>query len=216
MGAMAALSLPMSAGGLLAVVTLYLLVPLWIYKRLRFMLDNTSFGTERFALGTALGRYFAIYFITVGLAIAAIVALIVATMATTFAARGGALSGPVAIGAAAILFIGVIGVPLVLGAYWERSFTNANFDGLGIGAHRVKCQLRMGRLLSLYVTNVLGVMFTLGLFYPWALIRRLRYQFECMSVEVAGSLDDISAAAAPQASATGEAVGEVFDVDFGL
>jgi hypothetical protein len=33
---------------------------------------------------------------------------------------------------------------------------------------------------------------------------------------VQGSLDEFAAAAAPEASATGEAIGEVFDVDFGF
>jgi hypothetical protein len=37
-----------------------------------------------------------------------------------------------------------------------------------------------------------------------------------MSVESSGSLDAFTAAAAPQASATGEAIGESFDLDFGL
>ena len=202
--------------GLLALITLYALVPLWIYKRVQYLLDNTSFGQERFELKTGMGRYFAIYYITVGLGLAAFLLLITSVTATTFMARGGPISSTAAIGGSVLFAIVLIGVPLVLGAYWERSFTNANYDGLEVGPHRVRCRLRMGRLLSLYVTNILGVLLTLGLFYPWALIRRLRYQFECLSVEVSGSLDDIVAGAAPQASATGEAVGEVFDVDFGM
>ncbi len=204
--------------GLVALVTLYVLAPLWIYKRVRFLLDNSSVGKQRFTFVTGPGRYFAIYFITLGLSLAALVGIVMISggIGALLTAAGSAPSAGVGLGAGAFLAMGLIALPLAIGAYWERSFTNATFDGLGIGPHRVNCRIRWGRLLWLYATNVLGILLTLGLFYPWALIRRLRYQFECMSVEVTGSLDRFVAAAAPEASATGEAVGEVFDVDFGL
>lgn len=203
---------------IVAVITLYVMMPYWIYKRVRFLIDHTSVGTQRLEFTTRSGRFFAFYFITLGLALAAI--LVIALFAGGFGALLGAAGGPpgagTTIGVGALLAAALIMVPLALGAYWERSYTNAIFDGVAIGPHRMHCRVRMGRLLWLYVTNVLGVLLTLGLFYPWALIRRLRYQLECMDVEVAGSLDNFAAAAAPDATATGEAIGEVFDVDFGL
>jgi uncharacterized membrane protein YjgN (DUF898 family) len=204
--------------GIVAGITLYIMMPYWIYKRVRFLIDNTSVGTERLTFGTEPGRFFAIYFIALGLAIAAIFAIAATSGggAVILGSGGGGASPAAAIGFVAILFVGLILVPLAIGAYWERSFTNAVFNGLMIGPHRVNCRIQMGRLLWLYVTNVLGILVTLGLFYPWALIRRLRYQLECMDVEVAGSLDQLAAAAAPEATATGEAIGEVFDLDFGL
>jgi uncharacterized membrane protein YjgN (DUF898 family) len=204
--------------GVVALITLYVMFPYWIYKRVRFLLDNSSVGTERFKFTTAPARYFAIYFITLGLGLATLVGIMLLSggIGVALTAGGGEPSTAVGIGSGAFLVIGLIAAPLAIGAYWERSFTNATFDGLAIGPHRVNCRIRWGRLLWLYATNVLGVLLTLGLFYPWALVRRLRYQFECMNVEVAGSLDEFAAAAAPEASATGEAVGEVWDVDFGL
>jgi len=203
--------------GVLAVVTLYLLAPLWIYKRVKFLLSNTGFGTQAFEFRTGVHRYFGFYYLTMGLAVLAVFGL--ALLAGAGAASLGDAAPPsaTAIGVMAVLLvIGVIGLPLALGAFWERSFTNAAYDGLGIGPHRLACRIRTGRLLWLFVTNVLGVLLTLGLFYPWALIRRIRYQLECMSLETEGSLDASVAAAAPQTSATGEAVGEFFEVDFGL
>ncbi len=204
--------------GVVAVITLYVMAPYWIYKRVRFLLVNTSVGTQRAAFATGPGRFFAFYFTALGLAIGAVaaIALLSGGIGAAFGAGGGPPSAGFAMGAGAFLILGLIAIPLAIGAYWERSFTNAIFGGLAIGPHRVNCRIRFGRLLWLYVTNVLGVLLTLGLFYPWALIRRLRYQLECMDVQVAGSLDEFTAAAAPDASATGEAIGEVFDVDFGM
>jgi uncharacterized membrane protein YjgN (DUF898 family) len=204
--------------GLLALVTFYLLMPLWIFKRVRFLAENSSIGTERFTFTTGAGRYFAFFYATIGLATAAVLGLMVfgGGMVATLGGAGAPANPAGAIGLAVLMLVGIVAVPLALGAFWERSFANATYGGLGFGPHRVTCNVHTGRLLWLYATNVLGVLLTLGLFYPWALIRRLRYQFECMSVEVSGSLDEFAAAAAPPASATGEAIGEVFDVDFGL
>jgi uncharacterized membrane protein YjgN (DUF898 family) len=203
--------------GIVALVTLYLLVPLWIYKRVRFVAANTSLGDERFEFSTGPGRYFAMYYIAVGLAIASFFALSMVAGGMVASVAGAApASAAAGAGFAVVVLVAVVGVPLALAAYWERSFANATYGGLAIGPHRVTCDVRTGRLLGLYVTNVIGVLLTLGLFYPWALIRRLRYQFECMGVEASGSLDQFTAAAAPPASATGEAIGEVFDVDLGL
>jgi uncharacterized membrane protein YjgN (DUF898 family) len=206
------------AWGIVAIVTLYLLLPLWLYKRIGFLVDNTSLGTHRFEFTAWRGRFFGFYYATLGLMVAAFLALIL--LGALFGGAAGSQDGPPSAAAMAGLgtafVVGIIAVALVVGAFWERSFTNAAYDGIGLGPHRLTCRIRMGRLLWLYATNVVGVLLTLGLFYPWALIRRLRYQFECMAVECSGSLDEFAAAAAPPASATGEAIGESFDLDFGL
>jgi uncharacterized membrane protein YjgN (DUF898 family) len=205
--------------GIVAVVTLYLLVPLWLHKRVGFLVNNTSVGTSRLSLAATVGRFFGVYYATLGLAVAAFFAL-GSVMGGAMAGFGGAGRGPpspAALGTVGVaMALGVLVIPLALGAFWERSFTNALYDGISIGPHRVNCRIRYGRLLWLYGSNVVGVLLTLGLFYPWALVRRIRYQLECMSVDAQGSLDDFAAAAAPEATATGEAIGEVFDVDFGI
>lgn len=205
--------------GVVAVVTLYLLFPMWLYKRVKYLMDGTSLGTQRFSFNTWRGRFFGFYYAMLGLMLAGYlaIALLAVFFAMTATSEDGAPPGAgTLVGLGAAILAGLVTFALFVGAFWERSFTNAAYDGLGIGPHRLACRIRIGRLLWLYLTNVLGVLLTLGLFYPWALIRRLRYQFECMNVECAGSLDEFAAAAAPQASATGEAIGEAFELDFGL
>jgi uncharacterized membrane protein YjgN (DUF898 family) len=205
--------------GVVAVATLYLLLPLWLHKRVGFLVNHTSLGTSPMKLAATVGRFFGIYYAMMGLGLAAFFALASVTggMIAGLAGPAGGQPSPAALGGVgAAMVLGILVLPLALGAFWERAFTNALYDGVAIGPHRVNCRIRYGRLLWLYGTNVLGVLLTLGLFYPWALVRRIRYQFECMGVDVEGSLDNFAAAAAPEASATGEAIGEVFDVDFGI
>jgi uncharacterized membrane protein YjgN (DUF898 family) len=213
---------------LLAVVTLYTLVPLWLWKRTRYIVDNTTFGAERFRFATPMGRFFAFWYIAVGLGIAALIVfsfVFGAAMAGIIAAQGaegGAPQDPTAIlealsgGFAIVLALVGVLAAFAIGAYYQRSFTNAVFDGMELGEHRVQCNLRFGRLFFIHVTNFLGMLLTLGLFYPWARVRLLRYQVESMGFDAAGSLDRLVADNQAASSAIGEEFGEAFDVNFGL
>jgi len=117
---------------------------------------------------------------------------------------------PLLFGAAALILY------LPLYAYFETRFVNTTLDGVKIGPHTVRCRLQVGRMLYIYATNLIGMLLTLGLFYPWARIRRAQYQFESMSVDSVGSLDAFTEEADSRTSATGEELGEFFDVDFGF
>jgi uncharacterized membrane protein YjgN (DUF898 family) len=211
---------------LLAAVTIYTLVPLWLHKRTQYIVDNTTFGAERFRFATPMGRFFAFWYIAVGLGIAAFIVLTFmfgAAAAGVIAAEGGAppqdpaaLLGVLSSGFTIVLLVVAFLAIFAIGAYYQRSFTNAVFDGMELGDHRVRCNLRFGRLFFIFVTNFLGMLLTLGLFYPWARVRLLRYQVESMGFEAAGSLDKLVADNQAASSAIGEEFGEAFDVNFGL
>ncbi|TLY90511.1 MAG: DUF898 domain-containing protein, partial [Gammaproteobacteria bacterium] len=77
--------------------------------------------------------------------------------------------------------------------------------------------LRATPLISIYLTNLLALIFTLGLYTPWAQIRLARYRLQGLELEAHGSLDDfVAAAAAPIPAATGEEISSLLDVDFGF
>jgi uncharacterized membrane protein YjgN (DUF898 family) len=121
--------------------------------------------------------------------------------------------------------LGFVGVILALvaaivgfsiAAYYQASFVNASFGGVQIGSNYILSELKVAPLMWIYVTNLLGMVFTLGLFYPWAKVRQTRYQLENMQVDSDGKLGTFTAGAAGGASAVGEEAGDFFDVDFGL
>jgi uncharacterized membrane protein YjgN (DUF898 family) len=207
----------------LAAITFYIMTPHLLYKRVRFLLGNTSYGSQRFEFQKTVGPYYALYYLTLLLALGAFIAAILLgfMLAGIFGLGMGITQAPapnsVALIALGLVLAGVFIVTLVpIIAFFERRFVNTSLDGLRIGPHTVHCQLETNRLAGIYITNLLGMIVTLGLFYPWARIRRMRYQFESMSVETVGSLDRFVAAADQSTSATGEELGEFFDVDFGF
>lgn len=201
--------------GLLTILTLGLLLPAWGRKRVAYTLDNTSFGTRRFSFTTGVGRYYAIFFATLGLFL-----LVVALSGAGLALSGFALpqgDEPPDLSAANIVAVvaGYAGL-IAVGAYANAALTNAAFGGLVIGPHAMASAMRPATLASIYVTNALLLIVTLGLYYPWARVRLHAYQVRCLTLLAAGGLDDVTADAAGQASATGEEAADFFDVDFGI
>ncbi|HEY8508565.1 MAG TPA: YjgN family protein [Steroidobacteraceae bacterium] len=196
-------------------LSFYILAPVWIYKRVHYLLSNTSYGTEPVAFNTTLGTYYKFCLITFLLSVIALVGLSMGLATITAMLQAGSADATI-ITVAVPLGLTALLVALTITAYYESSFINAAYDGLRPGPHQVHCEMRAGRLAWIYITNALGMMLTLGLFFPWAKIRRLKYQFDCMQLNAVGSLDEFSAAAAPKTSATGEAIGEAFEIEFGL
>jgi len=72
---------------------------------------------------------------------------------------------------------------------------------------------------SLYwmlISNYIALIFTLGLFYPWASVRLAKYYARRTHLIVQGSLDEYVAGEVEAVSALGEEIGEAFDVDMDI
>ncbi len=209
---------------IVAIITLYMMMPHLLYKRMRFLLAETSFGKQKLGFEKTVGPYYRMYFVTLllGLALFVGVFIVMGIIAAIVGIASGVFKGQQQpspnVSAAIGMVTGIVFVLafLPLFASFEKKFVNMSFDGLRIGPHQVRCQLETHRLVKLYLGNILGMIVTLGLFYPWAQVRRLRYHLECLSIDAAGPLDGFVDEADRYTSATGEELGEFFDVDFGF
>ena len=89
------------------------------------------------------------------------------------------------------------------------------YDKLDLGKNRIHNSMSISGFLVIAVTNSLGMLFTLGLFYPWAKVRMTRFMVESLNLEAA-DLDNFVAAAESEQSAIGEELGEAFDLGIGV
>jgi uncharacterized membrane protein YjgN (DUF898 family) len=209
---------------LLVLVTLGILFPAWVRKRVEYSLDNAAYGTQKWSFLTSTGRFYKFCLITFGLGVAAYLVflfLYIGLVTTVRGAPGGGATTPLAMLAALgptvwLTMLVAAAVSLAIWGYYQASFLNASFGGVQIGGNYLRSNLQIAPLVWIYVTNLLGVVFTLGLFYPWAKVRQTRYQLENMAVDSDGNLSGFMADASPKTSALGEEAGDFFDVDFGL
>jgi uncharacterized membrane protein YjgN (DUF898 family) len=205
----------------LAVALLY---PFWVHKRVEYSLDHASYGREPFGFFTSAGRF---YVFCIATAVMSVVAYFVFIYLIF---RLPAMRAPLAAGDGTealdlLIRMGPVGWLLLLAAamtafsiagFYKSQLINASFGGLRIGANEVRSRLEVSGLAWIQVTNLLGLVFTLGVFYPWAKVRLARYQLEHMYVDSDGRLSEFLAAAHPESSALAEEAGDFFDVDLGM
>jgi uncharacterized membrane protein YjgN (DUF898 family) len=89
------------------------------------------------------------------------------------------------------------------------------YNNLEVGDLFFKSDLKLGRMASLYITNTLAIIATLGLAVPWARIRMARYRAATLTL-VTSSFDEFVAASTAGEQAYGEGVSDVFGWDLGL
>lgn len=207
-------------GVLITILTLGFGAPQAVYMRYRFAVNNSRFGREPFDFKGDSGRFFAIIYAGVGLAIVGVVGLIILMMpfGRLLYDPGSAGSGP----AQPTLFYQVVTtVPvfllyLVVGVYTMVRIRNYVWSNTELKANSFTSSLSVRTMCWLYLSNVVAIIFTVGLAVPWAQIRLARYRAECTTAVLGSEWQEFVAAERQQASALGEEFGEAFDVGVDL
>jgi uncharacterized membrane protein YjgN (DUF898 family) len=184
---------------LLGVLSLGLLLPYAMFRQQQFIIGNTRYGVEPFQFGARPGGFYMI------------------ALAAFGAGMGGFLLS---------MLLGAIFPPLsplaivaaypVIFALFNVMLTNLRFNNTTLGAHALQADYRLGSYAMLMLTNTLGIVLTLGLFYPWAKVRNARYAAGHIGLVADGDLGEFAAAQRDQVSALGGEIGDVFDVDLGI
>jgi len=199
---------------LAATFTAGILFPVFLQRRLTYLLGNSAYGSQRANYAVAIKQFYAFYgwFVLKALGVLIVAAVISGGVAAT-TASGAMGSTPVSWSIAAVFFVAGL---LVAGIY-QAGQLNLAFGNLTIGPHRVQSTLTGPGLATLLLTNALLIVMTLGLYSPWAKVRLMRYQLAHMQLIAMGDLADFTAAATVDDSkALGDEISDFFDVDFGI
>lgn len=204
--------------GTMSILTIGLLLPLFLRQLQVFVVRNVSLGDRRFECEAPIGQFYlaAMQFIfaTVGLGLVMAIVLIAAAalVAKTFGID------PNLQRAFSVLLLPAYLVAFMIGgAFFQARTLNAVLGHTRVPPHDLRSDLSGKRLAWIQITNLAGIVCTLGLYTPWATIRHLRYRMESLAMSTHDSLDDfLAGAAGGSPSAVGEEVSDFFDVDFGL
>jgi uncharacterized membrane protein YjgN (DUF898 family) len=208
---------------LLGFVSLLALWPMGVWKQARFQVNHTHFGGTAFRHEGRLGPFYNFCFGAIGLGLLLAIAGGIAVGVLALAA------GPVAQPTTPedivramfslrtlVLLLIYAAVFVVVGAYMRARAYNNTVGVAKLGKHELFTRLSAGELIVIQAINLLGMVCTLGLFYPWARIRVLRYQLERTGVRVHGDLESFVGEAQAGARAAGQELGEFLDIDFGF
>ena len=215
--------------GILIPLTLGLILPYFVYRSNNFLIGNAGYGKSRFSLQCGAGDFYKIYLIAIGIFIGAGIIVMITMMPAIMevklmmeqATQSGVESDPTAMGAA------MTGLPMIMSLlmlilyfglfiYIRTAIANLVWNNITLdGDHRFKSRLTLGRMAWIIFSNMLAIAFSFGLLIPWSRVRMVRYRMETLALIPEGDLDKFIAAKTEEASALGEEMGDVFDMDIG-
>ena len=181
--------------------------------------NHSQYGAAPFSIDVGIGAFYKIYLLTMLLGFGAmVVAGIVAAVVTGIAAVAGETFVAIVAFLMVVFFIAAyFGVGSLLLAYTRSRIGNLVFNNTKLDRKvSFASNLKLVPLTKMYFTNFVAILFSFGLAIPWAVIRVTRYRAECLSLQSAIPLDEFIGGVNAQVSATGEELGEFFNIDMSL
>jgi uncharacterized membrane protein YjgN (DUF898 family) len=204
---------------LATVLTLGALGPMWHHQLKQYLHSNAWYGRTQFSFDAPVGGFYRVYFAALGLLLAFVLGGLL--LVFPFVA-GGLRAGGTSAGATGFVFGIMAGIAVYLSAsvtIW--AFTTARVQNLAwnhtqLGPHRFVSAIQARHLVIITITNLLGVVFTLGIFKPFAVVRVTEYLLSASTVVVAGNLNEFVAGEQIAIGAAGEEAAEMFDIDIAV
>lgn len=212
--------MPFMMWRLISSMTLGLLSPLAQLKQQEFVVEGHRYGTRRFRFKGDLGQYYLQFVIALGTGIGtAIVLISVAVLIALLVKHFTASDGATIFASGFLVALSIVYLLIfVLMAFLQVRYTNLLWRNASLGPHTFESTLRARRVLWIYASNALAIVFSLGLAVPWAMIRLARYRAEHWALLAMGDLDDFAASSDMNVRATGAELVEALDagLDFGI
>lgn len=202
-----------------AMFTLYLLAPFAHQRMKKFQHEESRFGSTHFSFDASVGKFYKTYLIGFLVFVAGAAAIGIAfggTLAGIFAAGGGKEAAPGAVAAVFFFAFAIYLWTFLCFPIFLTMIQNLIWNNTRLARHQFMSEMKWTRMTFIAVTNIIGIMLTLGLFIPFAQIRSMKYRIESMSLLPGDSLDNFIADAQQNASATGEGMADLLDFDLSL
>jgi uncharacterized membrane protein YjgN (DUF898 family) len=193
---------------LLYLISFTLALP-FVHQRIKqFQHTESRYGAQHFNFNASVGSFYQCYLVLLGMIVVGGIGA-----ALLGATAGGLLASPAA--AFMVIVLAYIYMALLVPVFLAL-IQNLIWNHTGLGEHRFQSDLKWHKVAGIMLTNVLGIVFTLGLFTPFAVVRWQRYRLESLSLQPAGSLDEFVAGANDGVGATGEGAADMLDFDLAM
>ena len=197
--------------------SLGVLLPVAWKKQVAYMTSNHVYGNESFDFDVSVKEYYKMLFVLIG---ATVVFFVIIAALVGSSLMGLATKDPTMIAKNALTvipaFIAYLAFYLFIAAYFVSTMANIHFKNTRLGALKFDANWSVVSYAILLLTNTLGILFTLGLFIPFAKVRTAAYKAAHTEIIVKGDLEGFIAAELEQSNSLGEGVHDIFDIDISL
>ncbi|MFN9102888.1 MAG: YjgN family protein [Betaproteobacteria bacterium] len=197
-------------------VVMLALLPLffWLLKRLQH--SNYALGPERTGFTARVGSFYGLAFTAGFVGIAAMFGIGILAAIVVSALRSLGIGGIAWLSVVAMV-LGYLVVFSLVGGYWTARLQNLTWGHTASARLRFKSSLPAHALARLWFKNLLLVLLTLGLYFPFAQVATARLRLEAMTVVSDVDPDEFAASAAQaDEAAAGDAAGDLLGFDIGL
>jgi uncharacterized membrane protein YjgN (DUF898 family) len=180
-----------------------------------FFVSESRLGRSPFGLELPTARVYRIYLLA---GIALVLVFVIAASLAFGTLPGGPTSEPsveAAAGMVATFVLIYTGIGVVVVAV-RTAFENLVWNQTLIDQHRFESRLRARDLFWLYLSNIVAIVATLGLFVPWARVRLARYRAQSLTLLPGGAIVSVAALGGAEDAASAAELSEAMDLDFGL
>jgi uncharacterized membrane protein YjgN (DUF898 family) len=194
-------------------VALFVLMPpygLWLVKR--YQNGHLALADERSAFDVGLGKFFGLYGMTF------LLGLLMGGVFVVLAFMGGGIFSALPRWMiVALPFVAYLLALCIVGGYFAAHLQNLVWNGTRSKNLALRSTLPSGALIQLWFKNWLLTLVTVGFYHPYAKVASARLRLESVTLLATVNVDELVAAqGANAATATGDAAGELFGLDFSL
>lgn len=193
----------------LIIFTLGAILPFLNYRSRSFAMNNTCFGLSRFQAELTAKSFYLTYLKLMG--------WMVLTAIGFAALLGGIYTAGVKLDLALLTsFLPLLLLILVIvgpGAYLKASLGKLVYNSTHLENFSFTCDWRARDLIWIYGSNFILIVLSFGLLIPWSKIRSTNYLVSHMAIKGGTNFDHFVAGKIDQLAATGQEIGEFFDVD---
>jgi len=211
---------------ILNIFTFMLIFPYSYVKFKQLVIDNAHYGDGDFKFSGGAGDAYAIYiqiFVWSTLFIFAVIfilGLIGALTGAVFTEFFSGFSDVLTSDMVSILIASGVFLVYVPFIFWNKGFTDAYFSNFvreksTLNSSPLKGDMKPFKLGVIAATNALAIFFSLGLLYPWAQIRYLKYKLEHTAF-ACEDYDQFESHGYETGSTVGEEMVDFFDIDIGM
>ncbi|MEM7276512.1 MAG: YjgN family protein [Pseudomonadota bacterium] len=199
-------------GALFSVVTLGFGTASAVFWRTRMIVDNSGFGKSRFRLNTTSSGFYQIFWASLGLVILFVSPVFVINYTVNYEEMDLSQVRLLSNVISAITFAAYATVFV----FSQVKHRNLIWNATTIEHTNLISSLSVRKMLWLYVSNIVAIIVSVGLLVPWAQIRLARYRASCTQVLQRDDWSTFIADKSTATSATGDEIGEAFDVGFDI
>lgn len=200
-------------------VLLFFLAPFAWHRKNKFFVSNSRYGTTKFEFSATVGNYYVLFgkLFLLGIVSAGIVGGL-SSLVFSSDLEGDIPSASLITG---LIVTGVayFAIYLITIAYYKVGTNNLLYNNSLLKEHSLSGNYGLGSYFVLLVTNTLGIVFTLGLFIPWAMVRAAKYHAVHTQFIASENLDSFIAGEVQNVGTFSEGLADahsLFDIDVGI